>query len=87
MNQLNNTNIESLESIDNSSKKRKYEQTDESNNILDGKIVLYNPHTSKISKRHDYLINRRSKSKKNNNQENKDINNVLSEIINKTNLS
>lgn len=87
MNQLNNTNIESLEYIDNSSKKRKYEQTDESNNILDGKIVPYNPHTSKIPKRHDYLINKRSKSKKNNNQENKDINNVLSEIINKTKLS
>jgi hypothetical protein len=63
MNQLNN-NIVYLESSDNSSKKRTYKQTDESNNILDGKIVLYKCRKYEIPKRHKYLISNRSKRKK-----------------------
>jgi hypothetical protein len=79
MNQLNN--IVYLGSIDNSFKKITYEQTDEYKNILDGKIVPYKCRKYEIPKRHKYLINNRSKSKKNNNRENQDINNVLSEMI------
>jgi hypothetical protein len=63
MNQLNNTKIVCLRYINNSCKKRKYEQTDESKNILDGKIVPYKSLKYEILKRHEYLI-KRSKSKK-----------------------